>query len=247
MHTLIYAPADAPSAEQIAAALRQARVDVIDLTESAAPALDHPAQSALIAVIGAHPDDPALISAITAALDRGQHIIPVQLARAALPKLIDHIVPLDFSESVDLPALRARLDEVESGAAGIPMRVRTPTVKRANRRAGWFLAALAVGMFAVGIYGVGVLGIQAPRREYDQVNTEVALTTAPIIAAELAEYARLLPRDGASAVGFESTLRAVPTAYRAFLAGTATAVHQGTPLITPTPTSASTEANRGGS
>ncbi|PJF25075.1 MAG: hypothetical protein CUN53_14625, partial [Phototrophicales bacterium] len=90
------------------------------------------------------------------------------------------------------------------------------------------------------------LGIQAPRREYDAVNTEVALTNAPIIAAELAEYARLLPRNGEAAAGFESTLRAVPTAYRAFVAGTATAVHQGTPLITPTPIPASTEENSGG-
>jgi hypothetical protein len=246
MHTLIYAPADAPSANQIAAALRQARLDVTDLTTSAAPALNHPAQSALIAIIGTNPADPALMRAIAAALDRGQHIIPVQLAGGALPKLIDHIVPVDFSEAVDMAALRARIDEVVSGAAGVPMRVRTPTVKRANRQAGWFLAVLAIGMFAVGIYGVGVLGIQAPRREYDEVNTEVALTTAPLIAVELAEYARLLPRDAESAAGFESTLRAVPTAYRAFVAGTATAVYQGTPIITPTPIPASTEENSGG-
>ncbi len=245
MHSLIYAPADAALANQIAAALRQARLDVTDLTKAAAPKPDHPSQSALIAVIGANPADPALMNAIAAALDSGQHIIPVQLAGGALPKLIDHIVPVDFSETVDLAALQMRIDEVDSGAAGVPLRVRTPTVRRANRQAGWLLAVLALGMFAVGIYGVGVLGIQAPRREYDDVETEVALTTAPIIAAELAEYARLLPRDAESASGFESTLRAVPTAYRAFVAGTATAVHQGTPLITPTPILMTSEENRG--
>lgn len=246
MHTLIYAPADAALAEQIAAALRQARLNVTDLTTSAAPKLDQPSRSALIAVIGATPDDPALMNAIAAALDSGQHIVPVTLTQNPLPKLIDHIVPVDFSESVDMAALQMRIDEVESGAAGAPMRVRTPAVRRANRQAGWFLAALAIGMFAVGIYGVGVLGIQAPRREYDAVNTEIALTNAPIIAAELAEYARLLPRDGESAAGFESTLRAVPTAYRPFVAGTATAVYQGTPIMTPTPIPASTEEARGG-
>lgn len=245
MHTLIYGQEHAEIGRQIAAALRRAGYRVADLTTDGAPSLEQPARSALIVVFGDNPNEKTLLAAAAAALDGGQHVIPVLVAAGALPKLIDHVAAVNFIEQHDHDGLRARLDEIASGAVGAPMRVLTPKVRRANRQAGWFLAVLAVGMFAVGIYGVGVLGIQAPREEYDALNTEVALTIQAVANPELEQYARLLPRDADSAANYESTLRAVPTAYRALVAGTATAVAAGTPLFVPTQMPSATEATGG--
>lgn len=235
MHTLVYTAADRTMAQQIEAAVRQAGYALTDLTSAQAPATTG-SKSALIALLSpAGLNDPMLVRTMDSAMDAGQHIIPVLVKPVAeLPKSINHLSALDFSGGIDADALNQRVEQVESGAAGLPLRTRTPSVRKSNGRTALVLGAVAFFMFLVGLYAVGVLGIQAPVEEYNEIDTQVALTNAANIVPELEQYARFLPQSADDAANYESTLRAVPTVYRPFMAGTATAVSQGTPVIVPT-------------
>jgi hypothetical protein len=237
MLKITYTPKDEALAEQMLADLRRANYQVEDIR---ANGVAQTAQDVLIVVLSPEANDDANVqNTIITALDNGQHIIPVFAAPAELPRLIDHLGGLDFSETYDFDGLRAKVEEALARDARLPLRVRTPSVRRSNRSVGIVLGLLALLWFGLGLYGVGVLGIQAPQEEYDAVNTEVALTQAFLMNPELDRYGQFLPRSTEAAQNYGATLRAVPTVYRPFMAATATAYGMGTPLATnDMPTSA---------
>ncbi|MCA9904989.1 MAG: hypothetical protein KC547_14135, partial [Anaerolineae bacterium] len=168
--------------------------------------------------------DKAFQDAVSTALDNGQHIIPALAERVKLPKLIDHLVPVDLSAINATEQLDTQIQSSFSPEARLPLRVRTPSVRRANRRSGLIVAFLALAMFAIGIYAVAVLNIEAPVEEYNQINTEAAATRDFIIAPTLETYLRFLPGSVDEAAQYSATLQAIPTRLRPFVAATATAV-----------------------
>lgn len=223
MLKITFTSKDAALAERIAASLRNAGYDGKTQTR----------HDILIAVVSPEANaDSQVQQAIIAALDNSQHIIPVLATPAELPKLIDHLDVVDFSATYAFEALREKVEAALAPDAPLPLRVRTPMVKRSNRVIGIGLGLLALLWFALGIYGVGVMGLQAPQDEYDLLATEAELTQAFLMNPELDRYAQFLPEDEAQAQNYAATLRAVPTVYRPYMAATATAVGMGTPLAT---------------
>jgi hypothetical protein len=230
MLKITYTARNEALAERILSDLRGAGYQVEDIRANGTAQTQH---DVLIVVLSPEANvDANVQNTIIAALDHSQHIIPVFAVPADLPKLIDHLEGLDFSETYDFNALREKVEEVLAPNAALPLRVRTPTVKRSNRTVGILLGLLALLWFGLGLYGVGVLGIQAPEDEYAAIDTEAALTQAFFMNPELDRYAQFLPNSTNSAQNYEGTLRAVPTVYRPFMAATATAYGMGTPLAT---------------
>lgn len=180
------------------------------------------ATSILVAVLSPKGvENPQVQEAVIAALDDGSHIIPVLAQPMALPRMIDHLTPLDFSQSYPLEALISQIAHIQSGKAPLPLKVRTPKVKKSNRVFGCSLLLIVVLMFAFGLYIVGVQGVEFPEQEYNQVATEVQLT----IDASVNSFAATnLPHSTAEAENFPATVRAAPTAQRPFLSATATAL-----------------------
>jgi hypothetical protein len=236
MIKIVYVPADRTLAERIVSDLRGAGYPLggTDTAEATKTGL-------LIVVLSPQAaTDTVTQSALVAALDQSQHIVPVLAGQTEIPKLIDHLNVVDFSANYDFARLRTQVDAALSPDAPLPLRVRTPTVKRSNRSIGIVLGGLVLFWFVAGLYAVGVLHIQAPKDEYSAVDTEAALTQAFYINPELDRYGLLLPRSTEQAQNYDPTLRMVPTVYRPFMAATATAYSLGTPLATnvlrtPTP------------
>ncbi len=167
-------------------------------------------QMATLAVLS--PRGTSIQNAIISALDSGQRIIPVLAAPTPLPEIISHLVPVDFSAGYDFETLHARLVE-----AGTPMRVPTPALRTANRRAGYVVWALVILWFLVALIFIGGGVIRRPDAEYDAVDTEVYLTRDYYVDL-------YLPRSTEDAAEFASTVQAVPTALRPALSATATAL-----------------------
>jgi hypothetical protein len=204
---LTYAPGDATLAARIQQDLRAAGYTVHEPAQPNAP---------LVAVLspGANTDQ-AVQNRIIQALDQHQHIIPVFAQTVPLPKLIDHLQPLDFSSSYNFPALTARLDGLAT--ARPPLTVRTPTIRKANRRIGYVLVFLALFWFALGFFLVGGGFVRPPDSEYNAIETEIVLTRNYYLDMNR-------PRTTEQAANFPATLKAAPTAQRPFLVETATAM-----------------------
>lgn len=173
-------------------------------------------------------NDPNVQRAINEALDRSRAVVPVLAQPTRLPKLIEHLEPIDFTQDYDFHALAKRLAQ-EIDSAALHLRVRTPGVRQSNRRTGYIVAAVAIIMFLVGLYGVGVLGIQRPADEYNAVETAVVLTRDHYI--DLA-----LPRSTEDAANFQVTVNAAAPTLRPLLIATATALASGQIEGTPEPT-----------
>jgi hypothetical protein len=232
---VLYAAADVAAAQAVMAELH-GKYAVRDI--AATPAAQTRGDVLLLVLSPEQVHDATVRAGMIAALDNGQHIVVATTAPVKLPKLIDHLRPVALYQEDATEQLHAAMHVATSGEAGRPVRVATPRVQRSNRNAGLVGLVIALAMFAVGIYAVGVLDIEAPGDEYAQIETEVVLTRDALSAPELARYAQLLPQSTEAAAAYTATWRAVPTAYRAFVAGTATAVAQGTPLriyAMPTP------------
>ena len=159
--------------------------------------------------------DTSVQATIIRALDDSQHIIPVLAEKTALPKLIAHLSSADFSEHYDFKGVQARVDAASAPGVGQPLRVLTPNVRASNQRIGMWLAIIVVLSFIVGLVLVGFFGIQAPREEYNTIDTMAAVTIQAMIAPNL-------PHSTEDAMNFPVTLQAAPTAQRPLLIGTAT-------------------------
>ncbi|MBL8162199.1 MAG: toll/interleukin-1 receptor domain-containing protein [Anaerolineae bacterium] len=161
-------------------------------------------------------------AAIIRALDNGQHIIPVVARPVPLPKLIDHLTPIDFTTAYDVQSVVTRIKEHTAPGAASPLKVRTPKVKAANQRYGYWLTILALIWFTLAVLMIGIGGLRAPVEEYNTIETQVAATIAIIIRENL-------PRSTEDALNFPATVQAAPTAQRPALIATATAM-----VVTPT-------------
>ncbi len=166
--------------------------------------------------------DTTVQETITQALDNGQHIIPLQIGMIMMPKLINHLQAINFSDRYPLNALLERIAYVTSPEAKLPLKVLTPAARKANRSTGYWLAILAIIWFIIGIIAVGVFGIQEPQDEFNNVDTEVAATIGVYLELNL-------PHTTQEAENFPATLQAAPTAQLPFLIATATA------MVAPTP------------
>ncbi len=227
MLKIINSSSDQATAERIAADFRQAGYEV-----SAAPLtgdLVH-GDLAILILSQAALVDTTIQERMIQALDLSLHIVPVMTQRVALPRLIDHLDVVDFSDGYDFALLRKQVDLELSPDAPKVMRVLTPTVRRSNRTAGIVVGVAALIMFVVGLYAVAVLHIQAPYQEFNTVDTEVAMTRDIIVAPVLKVYAQFLPQNSEEATNYPATLMAIPTVYRPLMELTATAI-----VTTPTP------------
>jgi hypothetical protein len=209
--------ADAPAADRLIAELS----GLGKIVEPVSGQLN--AGDLLIAVLSAETmQQPGVRDHIIAALDRGLQIVLVTTAAFKLPRMIDHLPVVELHDGGSAETLSAIIDQQLSEGAHLPLRVITPSVQRANRRTGLLIGLLSLIVFLIGLYAVGVLHIQAPLREFNTIETIVALTIDPLIAPRLATYAQYLPADAESAAGFEATARAIPTQYRILVELTAT-------------------------
>jgi hypothetical protein len=223
MISVTYNFADAALAERLQHDLKEAGFEIGD-------GLQHGRENILVAVLSPQAErDAEVQNAITNALDNGQHVIPVLAKSVPLPKLIDHLAALDLSKDYESASLIARIRGLMEQRA-YAVKVRTPRVKAANRRIGLALGLLALLMAAVGIYLVGGGLVGFPQEEYNTVDTMAAATIDSIIHETLDIYATYLPNGTVEAAEYQSTLRAVPTIYRPYVAETATAV-----ALTPQP------------
>jgi hypothetical protein len=178
--------------------------------------------------------DSAFNQGLLRALDSSQHLLPVLVEDAPLPKIIEHLGALDFSDVYDAAAVQQWLSHATAPGARPPMRVLTPRLRSRNRLIGAVLVGAVIFWFVAGLILVGVYQIRAPREEYNSIDTLVAVTVD-------AALDRFRPNSTLDATGFPATLQAVPTAARPPLSQTATAQAaelMGTvlPTLTPSPT-----------
>ena len=160
------------------------------------------------------------------ALDKSQHIVPVLTGGAKLPKLIDHLTPIDFSTGYPFDTLKREVDRLSAPDAPRPLRVLTPNVKAKNRNIGYWLLILAIIWFVVGLVLVGVFRVQAPLEEYNTIATFAQATVNVYIGANL-------PHSTAEAENFPATIQAAPTAQRPLLIASSTAMAAGRPTRSP--------------
>ncbi len=206
---IMYAPEDSALGERLKADFVKAGYEVDG-------ELPHETGHILIPIISKTGNaDQGVQATIIRALDNSQHIIPVVVEKAGLPKLIAHLSSADFSDDYDFKLVRKMVDAASAPGAGQPLRVLTPTVRASNQRIGMWLAIIVVLSFIVGVVLVGFFGIQAPREEYNSIDTLAAVTIQALIAPNL-------PHSTEDAANFPATLQAAPTAQRPLLIGTAT-------------------------
>jgi hypothetical protein len=218
---IAYAPEDAALANRL-------KVDLENAGHKVNGELPRESGHLLVAVLSPTAwSNTAVQGAVIRALDSSQHIVPVLTGNATLPKLIEHLTPVNFSNGEDFARLYEEVDRLTAHGAPLPMRVLTPTVRRANRRIGFWLAAMVIFWFIVGVILVGVYKIQAPAAEYDNIATEVQATIDAYVEHNL-------PRSTEDAANFPLTLQAAPTAQRPLLIATTTAMAGGS-AATPTP------------
>lgn len=210
---MITAPSDNTLAQKLAADLVTHGHQLIDTSDKLS--------TVVLAVMSPESvGDVNVNAALMDALDNGQHIIPITTGVVALPKWIDHLSALDFSRDYPLDVLLAEIDRMSGTNAPRPVKVLTPSQRKANRRVGLVVSAVAVVIFAMGLYMVGVLGLQRPDDEYDAVETERVEQRNTIIGPTLEGF---LPRTTQEALEFPATVEALPTRLRPFIEETATA------------------------
>ena len=164
--------------------------------------------------------DKTFQDALYAVLDNHQHIIPVLAEKVALPRLIEHLQPLDFSGSVDEQALLAEIAVLSAPNTPSPATVLTPTKRKANQRFGLIFAGIGFIVFLISLYAIGVEGLRAPEDEFASVETQIILTRNYYID-------NALPRSTEEAANFEITFEYMPTIVHVELEMTATAIADG--------------------
>ncbi len=231
MLKMIYNAADSDFARRLLNELRADGTQVDDLTGGGAQSKG----DVLIPVIGADYKGSSVENAVFEALDNGQQIVPV-LNGVEQPKLIDH---LDAVAGADTATLKALIARAQSPEASIPLKVLTPRTRRANNQTAFLIAIPVIIMLLVGLIGIGSGAIRRPEDEYNAVETEIVLTRDALIAPELATMEAVLPNNPEEAFVYPATLLAASTPVRPFVALTATARAETTPIypatVTPTP------------
>ena len=232
-----YAPADAALTNRIKNDLRAGHT----ITEGEATA-GYQLLALVLSTAGLA--DAGVTDAMYDALDGGKHIIPVLTEKIAVPRLINHLTPADFSDGAyPIADLQNAVAYLTGPEAPLAMRVLTPRTRRKNRNVGLIVFLAAFIMFMAGIIGVGVYHLQAPAEEYNAIETQIVQTRDAIIGPTLNALGQFLPRSTEDAAVFEATLQRMPTVHRPFMEATVTAEAvraQPTapdilPMVTPAP------------
>jgi hypothetical protein len=210
--TLAYAEADHKFAMRIRGDLEAESIQVTD---------DLADNTVVIAIISATSiKSPVMIDILNRASDQYLHILPILADNSPLPRVIDHLQALDFSQTYSDKDLLDRLTYLTSPDAPRPITVLTPQKRKENVQSSVFYVIIALGIFLMGIIGVGVFGLQAPEEEYYGIETQVYLTQRVFID-------QALPRGTEDAVMFEATIPHIPTKARMEAIGTATWIASG--------------------
>jgi hypothetical protein len=206
MITIVSTPADAALANRIREDLRAGGYAVGDAPDGHDDAL-------IVVISPAANADGQVEWALNKALDHNIPIVPVLAAPADLPKLIDHLQALDFSQNYNGDALREQLTPQKH----LPLRVLTPSLRKSNRRIGLWVALLAILWFVIGLYEVGVVHIQQGMTNDDNTAQALVINTIQSLLATN------IPHSTADALNFPATVKAAPIAQQPFLITTATA------------------------
>lgn len=213
--TIAAPAADESLARRLSADLHAAGYTVADTVTSSANAV------LILLRPAAIQNDTALNQTLMTALEAEQHVIPLTLDDAPLPRIISNLQPLDFGgETYPLLDLTTRIDYLQSTEAPRPLTVLTPKTRARNRKLGLLIGIPALLLFIAGVVLVGTGLIRPPSEEYILVETQRVETRNAMINPTLDAF---LPRSTADAVNFESTVQAMPTRLQPFLAATATA------------------------
>ncbi|MEQ8678014.1 MAG: hypothetical protein RLP44_00195 [Aggregatilineales bacterium] len=164
--------------------------------------------------------DATFQEALYAVLDNHQHIIPVLAKQVALPRLIDHLQPLDFSKGYDEQALLVEINLLSAPNTPPPATVLTPTKQKSNQRFGLIFAGIGFIVFLISLYAIGVEGLRAPENEFASVETQIILTRNYYID-------NALPHSTEEAANFQTTFEYMPTTVHVELEMTATAIAGG--------------------
>lgn len=154
--------------------------------------------------------DPAVQKAISEAAEQGERIVPVLVGDAPLPAAIAHLRPLDFRVSYSVQRLVQRLMAEDMADR-----------RRRNRRALLALLLLVLLLASISIWALTTGLIAFPRREYETVDTALAVTANYFLRPTLEGWQ---PRTTQDALDFPATAAAAPTRVRPYLVMTATAL-----------------------
>lgn len=231
--SILHAPTEAALAERIRDDLRaEGRYTVIDRVQPGANAI-------VIALLSpAALNDPAFMDGLYEALDASQWVLPVRAQPVDVPHEIDHLPVVDVTDGYDYAVLRGQINTIEESPGRYPVRVRTPKVRRSNRRTGIVLAALVLAMFVFSTWAIIMFDIEAPREEFEAEDTALAQTRDVLITETMAYLSTFQPRSTEAAEAFPATVDAVSTRVQPFFAGTATAIHDELARFNATPTPA---------
>ncbi|TVR20617.1 MAG: hypothetical protein EA396_10135 [Anaerolineaceae bacterium] len=207
--TLTYIAADQKLAAQIRADLETVGHAVVDdVTEGGLTVVIFSAESAR---------DERIRGRITAALDAHQHIIPVMAEPVKLPRLIEDLPLLDFSDGYDAERLRAEIKRLSAPSAPPPPVSLTPARKKSNQQTAVIIVAAAGVMFVLAIIGVVIGAFVPPADEFAGVETQIFLTRNFFID-------EALPRTTEDAAAFAATVESARPTVQPFLILTATGI-----------------------
>ena len=198
MIRITYAPEQKPLALQI-------RDDLSGLPELS--------QALLIVLVSSKSKaDPQVQAEIEKAQGERAHILPILSENIALPASLENRVCLDFSGGYDRERLLRQLEQAA---------MRSPDIRRANRRALTVIGGIALLMFAIALIAIAGGFVAFPVAEYNEEATFQALWIGGLIGQTL-EYVQ--PRSTEDALNFSATHQAAPTRLYLYIRETATAL-----------------------
>ncbi|PJF22316.1 MAG: hypothetical protein CUN56_06610 [Phototrophicales bacterium] len=168
-------------------------------------------------VVVLEPDNQVVMDAIIDALDNHQHILPILTQPLELPRLIDNLQPLDFSESYSKQALLERVAALTDPKAPPPLTTLTPRKRHQNMQVAYWLIGLCIVIFGVAIWGVMAGIFIPPEDEFAGVDTQVYLTRNWYID-------QALPKSTEDALNFLPTVEEARETVQPYLIATATGI-----------------------
>lgn len=211
--TLAHTPDDDSLAAQLKTNLEAAGIALSDILQPGD-------QSLLLVILSTQTAAaPAVVQPIITALDNHQHIIAIQTASAPLPKLIDHLQPIDFQQAYDSQTVLDQIAYLTGPDAPKPITTLTPATRAANKRTALIIIGLGSLTFIMAILFIAVWGYGPPEGEFAGVETKVILTRDYFVD-------EALPISTEDALEFQATYDNAMPSLQPILAATATAIHE---------------------
>ncbi len=191
--TIAYAAPDEATAKRLADDLHEAGYALGDLRPG----------GILVAVIsGGALQDTDFNNTVLDALDGSNHMVLVQTAPIdKLPKLLDHLQPLDFFKGYDAKRVAAKIEALSRPGLPPPPRALTPRRRAMNQRNGWVVGVVAIGLFVIGLIAIITLDIESPPEEFEALYTRDAATIGAFAQP-------FIPRSTEEAANLPQTLQA---------------------------------------